>query len=129
MKTLRAVHTIHMTLKPGVAENKITGVKRVPPEVKELKPGTRFVAQSAEQEAELLAWGAAVVIDTTPEPEAAPVAPAPTSGKKPTKAEKAAAEAAAKAAEEAAAKTDAGADEDGDGDGEGDGDDEDEDLL
>ncbi len=86
MKTLRAVHEIHMTVKPGVAGDKSKGLAPVRPEVKAIKPGTRFKAQNEAQEAELLAIGAArvaedpkddEVVDISAKPEKAKAKPGP----------------------------------------------------
>jgi hypothetical protein len=63
MKTLRAVHEIHMTITPGKPGDKAKGIAPVRPEVKAIPPKTRFKAQNEAQEAELLASGAAVLAD------------------------------------------------------------------
>lgn len=81
MKTLRAIHTIHMTLTPGKDGDKAKGVAPTRPEVAVIQPGTRFKAQSAEQEAELLGMGAASLAEDPKSDEVVD-----TSGSKPKKA-------------------------------------------
>ena len=61
MKTLRAVHTIHVTIAPGKPGNVDKGIAPVRPKVREIAPGTLFKAMSKEQEEDLLARSAAVL--------------------------------------------------------------------
>lgn len=118
MKTLRAVNTIVMTIEPGKAGDKAKGIPPVRPKTATILPKTRFKAQNAEQEAELLAMGAAVVADNPVDDAVVETTVVTqTKPKAPTKAEKAAAEAAAAAETDAAAAAAAG--DDGDGDDEG----------
>lgn len=141
MKTLRAKHTIHMTVKPGVAGDRATGLKAIPPEVKKIAPKGLFKAQDADQENTLLASGAAEIFaeDDAPATSTKPATPAakPATPAAKSKADKAAAAAAAESAAAAAAAESAAkeaeADEEGSGDDEGgeggDEDDERKDLI
>lgn len=122
MKTLRAVHSIVMTIEPGKAGDKAKGILPVRPKTVTILPKTRFKAQNDEQEAELLKLGAAVVADA---PEADPVVdPAVVAAPKKSAAEKKADKAAAKAPAPAAKADEA--DEGGEGDDDDDDDDGDD---
>lgn len=116
MKTLRAVNTIVMTIEPGKAGDKAKGIAPVRPKSVQIMPKTRFKAQNAEQEKELLDMGAAVVAEAVDEDAVADTAVV--KSVKPSqkdKVEKAEADAKAKAEADAAAKADAGDGGNGDG--------------
>jgi hypothetical protein len=53
-----ALHTIHLTIKPGVAANRVTGEAAIAPVVKEVPGGTAFTPRTQTEFNELMKLGA-----------------------------------------------------------------------